>query len=518
MKRVITYGTFDLLHYGHINLLRRAKEYGDYLIVVLSTDEFNWREKHKKCYFTYEKRKMLLESIRYVDLVIPEENWEQKRSDMHEYHIDTFVMGDDWQGKFDFLREEGVDVVYLPRTPEISTTQIKNDLQHKENGKVGGRRAMTASIRVLHVLNALNRGGSESMIMSYYRAIDRSRVQFDFVVHTPEPGAFADEVRALGGHIYYVPKFHGYNLPACLRAWHHIFHTATADRIVQGHMPSTAGLYLGLARLYGRYAIIHAHSVDVPGMEGRLRHICRRIVYVIARHTAQQFYGCSEAAGISRYGERIVKSSDFAVWYNAIDYDRFQYDAGQRAAVRTRLGISQDATVIGCVGRLVPMKNHAFLLDVFAKYHARHPESHLLLVGDGDLRHEIENRIAALGLEEYVHLTGVVPDPEHYMSAMDIHLLVSHTEGLPIVNIEAQANGLPCLISEHVTREVALVPDEVEFLPIDSPDVWVDALERYLPRERHGSANMPDTYDIRRAARWAMEEYERMARETGERQ
>lgn len=128
MKRVITYGTFDLLHYGHINLLRRAKALGDYLIVVISSDEFNWNEKHKKCYFTYEQRKALVEAIRYVDLVIPEESWNQKRSDMHEYHIDTFVMGDDWKGKFDFLKEEGVDVVYLPRTPEISSSQIKRDL------------------------------------------------------------------------------------------------------------------------------------------------------------------------------------------------------------------------------------------------------------------------------------------------------------------------------------------------------------------------------------------------------
>lgn len=130
MKRIITYGTFDLLHYGHINILKRAKELGDYLIVCLSTDEFNWKEKGKKCYFTYEQRKALLESIRYVDLVIPEENWEQKRTDIHEYHIDTFVIGDDWTGKFDFLKEEGAEVVYLPRTPEISTTQIKNDLHN----------------------------------------------------------------------------------------------------------------------------------------------------------------------------------------------------------------------------------------------------------------------------------------------------------------------------------------------------------------------------------------------------
>lgn len=132
MKKVITYGTFDLLHYGHINLLRRAKALGDYLIVALSTDEFNWESKQKRCYFTYEQRKMLLEAVRYVDLVIPEESWEQKRSDVREFRVDTFVMGDDWKGKFDFLKEEGVEVVYLPRTPEISTTAIKKDLHDKK--------------------------------------------------------------------------------------------------------------------------------------------------------------------------------------------------------------------------------------------------------------------------------------------------------------------------------------------------------------------------------------------------
>ena len=128
MKRVITYGTFDLLHYGHINLLRRAKALGDYLIVALSTDDFNNLQKHKVCYFSYAERRLLLEAIRYVDLVIPEESWEQKREDMHLYKVDTFVMGDDWVGRFDFLKEDGVEVVYLPRTPEISSSQIKQDL------------------------------------------------------------------------------------------------------------------------------------------------------------------------------------------------------------------------------------------------------------------------------------------------------------------------------------------------------------------------------------------------------
>ena len=131
MKTVITYGTFDLLHYGHINLLKRAKSLGDYLIVGLSTDEFNDKEKNKECYFDYENRKSLLDAVRYVDLVIPEKNWEQKISDIQKYNVDVFVIGDDWEGKFDYLKDFGVEVVYLPRTKEISTSKIKDDLNRR---------------------------------------------------------------------------------------------------------------------------------------------------------------------------------------------------------------------------------------------------------------------------------------------------------------------------------------------------------------------------------------------------
>lgn len=128
MKKVITYGTFDLLHWGHVRLLKRAKEMGDYLIVGLSTDEFNEFKKHKEAYNSYEHRKYILEAIKYVDEVIPENNWDQKVKDVQKYDIDTFVMGDDWQGQFDFLKDY-CEVVYLPRTSGISTTKIKEDLK-----------------------------------------------------------------------------------------------------------------------------------------------------------------------------------------------------------------------------------------------------------------------------------------------------------------------------------------------------------------------------------------------------
>lgn len=130
MKKIITYGTFDLLHVGHVNILRRAKELGDYLVVAVSSDEFN-RLKHKEAYHSFEDRKLILEAIKYVDEVIPEENWEQKRDDIKKHDIDTFVMGHDWEGEFDFLKDL-CEVVYLPRTEGISTTKIKEDLNNND--------------------------------------------------------------------------------------------------------------------------------------------------------------------------------------------------------------------------------------------------------------------------------------------------------------------------------------------------------------------------------------------------
>lgn len=130
MKRILTYGTFDILHYGHVNLLKRARALGDYLIVALSTDEFN-KIKNKKSYYTYDQRKMILEACRYVDLIILENNWEQKIEDITKYQADVFVMGDDWKGKFDFLKDF-CEVVYLPRTPEVSTTKIKEAIKTKK--------------------------------------------------------------------------------------------------------------------------------------------------------------------------------------------------------------------------------------------------------------------------------------------------------------------------------------------------------------------------------------------------
>lgn len=352
------------------------------------------------------------------------------------------------------------------------------------------------------------------MLMNYYREIDRSKYQFDFVVHTKDAGIFADEVRSLGGRIFYVPKFHGCNLISCVRAWRHIFREAKEDRIVQGHMPSTSALYLFLARLHGRVAIAHAHSNDRNNEDSGVRHLLRWLLYRGTRCVAQYFYGCSREAGISRYGASIAGSKRFSVWYNAIDYARFAYHASVRQDIRKRLGIPQNAFVLGHVGRLTWAKNHAFLLEVFAEVHRRHPEARLLLVGDGELREEIKAQVQQLGLDDSVYFAGSVDDPERYLCAMDVFVFPSHYEGLSTVNIEAQVSGLPCIVSTGVPREVSIADAKpVEFLPLGDVGSWADAVEKWMDKPREPGHVTNHDYDIRYAVKWAEGEYTRMAKQ-----
>ncbi len=369
-------------------------------------------------------------------------------------------------------------------------------------------------IRILHVLNSLNRGGAETMLMNYYRKIDRSRFQFDFVVHDLYHGAYAAEVEQLGGHIYYVPKFKGYNVFACIRAWQKIFRKAKEDRIVQGHMPSTAGLYLLLARLNGRLAIVHAHSDDRANEDSLGRRMARRILYALTRHIAQHFYGCSKRAGEARYGKKIVESEAFSLWRNAIDYKRFAFRREVRDSLRSKLGLSAGTFVIGHVGRFTWAKNHEFLLGLFAQFHKKHPDSRLLLVGDGELRSKLERQMQALNIREYVIMTGAVDNVADYMAAMDVFVFPSHYEGLPTVNIEAQVNGLKCFVSTGVPEEVCIASGQVAFLPLLDKSRWLSELEksRTIDRTSSSVALQNRDYDIIQTVKWAESEYQRLYR------
>ncbi|MDD6133101.1 MAG: glycosyltransferase [Selenomonadaceae bacterium] len=369
-------------------------------------------------------------------------------------------------------------------------------------------------IRILHVLNSLNRGGAETMLMNYYRKIDRSRFQFDFVVHDTNPGAYADEVRRLGGHIYYVPKLKGYNLFSCIFSWQKIFREAKDDRIVQGHMPSTAGLYLLLARFNGRFAIVHAHSDDRANEDSIGRRIARKILYQLTRQVAQRFYGCSKQAGMARYGKAIVESEAFSLWHNAIDYGRFAFRPEARDSMRHRLDLSAATFVMGHVGRFTWAKNHEFLIQLFAEFHRQHSKSCLLLVGDGELRSKVEQQIRKLGISKSVIMTGAVDNVEDYMAAMDVFIFPSQYEGLSTVNIEAQINGLKCLVSTGVPEEVCIAAGQVKFMTLTDKREWLSELEKCMIMGRTYStvALQNRDYDITSSVKWAEAEYQQLYR------
>ena len=372
----------------------------------------------------------------------------------------------------------------------------------------------TKPIRILHVLNSLNRGGAETMLMNYYRKIDRRRFQFDFVVHDSNLGVYAAEVSQLGGHIYYVPKFKGYNVFACIQAWQRIFREAQNDRIVQGHMPSTAGLYLLLARLNGRLTIVHAHSDDRANEDSLGRRMARRILYALARRIAQRFYGCSKRAGEASYGKKIVESEAFSLWHNAIDYKRFAFQREVRDSLRSKLGLAAGTFVIGHVGRFTWAKNHEFLLNLFTEFHKNHPDSRLLLVGDGELRSKLEQQMQDLHIRESVIMTGAVDNVEDYMTIMDVFVFPSHYEGLPTVNIEAQVNGLRCIVSTGVPEEVCIASGQVAFLPLTDKSRWLSELEKSMVIGRTSStmALQNRDYDILQTVKWAESEYQRLYR------
>ncbi|MCH3999134.1 MAG: glycosyltransferase [Lachnospiraceae bacterium] len=353
-------------------------------------------------------------------------------------------------------------------------------------------------IRILHVLGTLNLGGAESRTMDLYRHIDRSKVQFDFLVHTEAPGAtseermqnrapqfYDEEVRALGGRIYALPRFNGHNYRAYRRAAEQFFSSHHGWVMVQGHMTSMAGVYLPIAKKNGvKVTAVHVrHTQEEHGL--------RRIgMWVMSRgitKKADELYAVSRLAGEQLYGKKLVENGTVKVIPNAIDAEgcRFIPDAprtGSFAAPDT-----EDEIVLGHVGRFDEPKNHAFLLDVFALL----PENYrLVMIGGGALQESMKEKARALGIEERCCFAGVKTPAEtkRLYSGMDLFVFPSHSEGLPGVVLEAQASGLPCLISANITDEVALSP-LVKQLSIDRPGdakMWADEIGRMKIKDEAG--------------------------------
>ena len=332
-------------------------------------------------------------------------------------------------------------------------------------------------VRVLQVLGGTSLGGAESRVMDSYRHLDRSRIQFDFCVHSQEEGFFDKEIESLGGHIYRVPRFQVVNWLAYRKAWKDLFREHPGYVAVHGHMTSTASIYLPIAKAAGvPLTIAHARSAGVdPGLKGAMTRFLRRNL----GKKADVCLTCSRLAGEAVFGKKMVEAGRVTTVPNAIDAREFAFSEKKRKQKRTELGIGGQEFVIGHVGRFGHMKNHAFLLDVFAEICRKVPDSRLLLVGEGGLMDSVREKAASLGLSDRVIFTGNQAQVADFYMAMDFFVFPSIFEGLPGSVIEAQAAGLRCLVSDSVTDEVLITPLAQARSLSDKASVWAqNVLER----------------------------------------
>lgn len=328
-------------------------------------------------------------------------------------------------------------------------------------------------VRVLHVLGTTNLGGAESRVMELYRAMDKSKIQFDFLVHTDKEGYYDKEIQSLGGRIYNVPRFRVTNYFAYKKALKNFFKKHYKYAAVHGHMTSTASIYLPIAKKAGiPVTIAHARSA---GVDKGIKGVVTRIVRYTLKNKTDYCFTCSAEAGRAVYGKRWVKLGRVWTIPNAIDAERFQFNEMVRRQVREELGVT-GKFVIGHVGRFGFMKNHAYLVDIFDEVCKRQEDAVLVLIGTGGLEDTIKAKVKALGLEKKVYFLGNCLDVERYYQAFDYFVFPSVFEGLPGSVVEAQAAGLHCLISNKVTREVALT-ELVSFRGIEESAVsWAEEI------------------------------------------
>lgn len=327
-------------------------------------------------------------------------------------------------------------------------------------------------VRVLHVLPRFRFGGIPVMVMNLYRAIDRNKVQFDFVIFTKEHGVFNDEIESMGGRIFYIPKFNGKNFLAVRKAWDDFFTAHPEYKILHSHVRSTAFLYLSIAKKHGVITIEHSHSTSNGSGIGS---IVKYVFQLPLKYQADYLFACSDIAGQWLYGKNVLSKNNYKMVPNGIRLDDFRYSYDTRDELRKALGV-KDELVIGHSGRFHEAKNHKFLLEIFKKVKNKNDDVKLLLVGDGDLRKTIEEEIDRLHIRDSVIITGMIRDVAPYYSAMDIFVFPSIWEGLPVSVVEAQAAGLPCLISDTITRQVGF-SELVKTIPINKgSDIWAEAI------------------------------------------
>uniref|UniRef100_UPI00313BE79F glycosyltransferase family 1 protein n=1 Tax=Bacillus sp. OTU2372 TaxID=3043858 RepID=UPI00313BE79F len=345
----------------------------------------------------------------------------------------------------------------------------------------------------------MNRGGLETMLMNYYRQMDRNKIQFDFMVHRDEEGHYDQEILNLGGKIFRMPPIRPGNYSIYFDLLDEFFKEHREYKVVHSHNNENSSFVLKAAKKAGiPCRIAHSHLSDL-GID--LKIPFRLYARYYLRNNPNNYFACSKKAGQWLFGKKIANSKELRVLNNAVNVNEFKFDETVRKNIRDQLGI-KDELVLGHIGRFNKQKNHEFLIEIFKNVHQKCPKALLLLIGEGNLRTSIEKKVANLGLSSHVRFLGIRSDVSNLMQAMDLFVFPSLFEGLPVVMVEAQAAGLKCIVSDEITKE-SDITGRVEFISLNkSPDYWAKQIlftsyehadtSEYFKKNGYDSVTMAD--------------------------
>lgn len=339
-------------------------------------------------------------------------------------------------------------------------------------------------IRVLHILHTMNRGGTENAIMNYYRHIDRKQIQFDFLLTDPNKCAFEDEIISLGGIVHRVPRLTMSNPIPYLKGVDHFFNIHQEYRIVHSHTSSKSVFPLYIAKKHNvPVRICHSHSSKSEvGLKGFIRDILKKGL----KKVATTFFACGEQAAEWLYGKKFLDNGNVSIIRNVIEGDKFTLNLETRQKYRELLQVEESTLLIGHTARFNAAKNHLFLIDIFNELKSKITNSKLLLIGDGELREQITEKVNSLGLTNDVIFAGVVPNVYDYEQAIDIFMLPSLYEGLPLSIIEAQISGLKCFTTEGTVSKECSVTDLVSYLPLErGAKYWAEEIYKAKDYNRY---------------------------------
>lgn len=363
---------------------------------------------------------------------------------------------------------------------------------------------MDNPVRVLHAAVNMNRGGAETLVMSLYRNIDRSKVQFDFL--TCKEGVFDAEILELGGKVHRIPYITEAGHFGYLKALDSFFAAHREYKILHSHMDKMSGFVLRAAKRAGiPVRIAHSHNTSSEG--GVAAKLYKWYASQFIKSSATNLMACSDRAAQWLFGDdsqrcRIVK--------NGIELNKFTFSKAIRKEVRDSLGINEKALVIGHVGRFFRQKNHTFLIDIFREYVRFNSNTVLLLIGNGEMYSDIKQKVSTLDLAEKVKFLGVRSDVDLLLQAFDVFVFPSLHEGLPVTLVEAQGAGVPCIISDTITPEVDMGINLIEYVPLRDKRLWIEKLKAKSMRSATNKsirALREKGYDIRRNSKWLEDFY-----------